>query len=582
MVLGNTVLDKSHFRDDYFTLYDGSDRSKKSQFQLSSISSGNTRVLSIPDQDGEILLVDGGILSVADLTLTGTLTANILTDGTQSLTAGAFTADIMPDNDGTLQVGTDTKKFLSGNFSLLVGIDTMTISGGRIFDTSGQITLDTNNFITTGTLGAGAITGTSLITGGNIGIAADLDLLQLAADLLTVNGKVGIGGAPTTHPLHIFQSAHTTGILINGFDTQSAETGSISINTSGNMASTSSKRMVYTAATDIFFRGGASSNTINFADNTDADVLLVHGGGNVIMGDGTNKTVISATGDITQAGTAITTLDQLYLNEITTPTAVPDDGAIYTKNNNELFFQSGDGVEHLLHGDAFSEIWFNGTGTVEVTISTQNAFTKIDSFAAIGHEDDLLNVVGNISTNTLTLSSIASGEYEVSYHGSVTATGGADKLMRFNVGITLATPKDITNVTDNLVSPIVITSVAHGLDNGEMVEIVNVVGNTAANGSFIVDSKADDTFVIVALDGSATTGNGDYNEGSPTGDITIEYPGSMAIKRAVRGADLGAVSATGLHILVSGDVLSLYVANLSGTTNLTLATVSLDAFRIGD
>ncbi|KKM95315.1 hypothetical protein LCGC14_1189330, partial [marine sediment metagenome] len=175
-----------------------------------------------------------------------------------------------------------------------------------------------------------------------------------------------------------------------------------------------------------------------------------------------------------------------------------------------------------------------------------------------------------------------SGEYEISFHGSVTATGGADKEMIVCLGITLATLKDITDVTDNLVTPIVITSVAHGLENGDMVEIAGVVGNTAANGSFIVDSKATDTFVIVDLSGGATTGNGDYDAGTPTGDVTIVYPGNMIVHRVVRGADLGAISATGIHILANSDVLSLYVANLDGITNLTVAAVSLDTFRIGD
>jgi hypothetical protein len=272
----------------------------------------------------------------------------------------------------------------------------------------------------------------------------------------------------------------------------------------------------------------------------------------------------------------------IFFKETTTPTPLADFGAIYTKSNNELFFQSGDGVEHLLHGDAFSNIWFHSTSDVDVTIATQDIYTLIDSFTVVGHEDDLLNVVGNTTTNTLTLSSMAGGEYEVSYHGSITAAGGQDKEMTFAMGITLATPKDITDVTDNGVSPIVVTSVAHGLEDGDMVEIVGVLVNTNTNGSFIVDNKTNDTFEIVDLDGSATTGNGDYDEGTPTGDITIEYPGNMEVHRMVRGADFGSISATGLHVLAGGDVLAIYVANLSGTTNLTVSSISFSCFRIGD
>ena len=268
--------------------------------------------------------------------------------------------------------------------------------------------------------------------------------------------------------------------------------------------------------------------------------------------------------------------------ESTAPTA--DDGyaKIWTETNNEVFVQTGDGQTHLLHGDAFSEIWFHAASTVEVAISTQDALTIIDSFTVVGHEDDLANVVGSAGTNNLTLSAIAGGEYEVSFHASITATGGADKEMLVAMGIILATPKDITDVTDDTITPIVITSTAHGLENGDMVEIVGVLGNTAANGSFIVDSKADNTFVIVKLDGTATVGNGNFDAGSPTGDVTIEYPGNMVVHREVRGASLGAISATGLHILANSDVLAVYVANLDGVTNLTVAAISFDCFRIGD
>jgi len=38
----------------------------------------------------------------------------------------------------------------------------------------------------------------------------------------------------------------------------------------------------------------------------------------------------------------------LLLPETTTPTAVPDNGKIYTKADNKLYFQDGSGVEHTV------------------------------------------------------------------------------------------------------------------------------------------------------------------------------------------------------------------------------------------
>lgn len=61
----------------------------------------------------------------------------------------------------------------------------------------------------------------------------------------------------------------------------------------------------------------------------------------------------------------------------------------------------------------------------------------------------------------------------------------------------------VTGATNN--SPIVITSTAHGLDNGLLVTVTGVGGNTAANGTFIVANKAADTFEL-----SGSTGNGGF------------------------------------------------------------------------
>lgn len=66
-------------------------------------------------------------------------------------------------------------------------------------------------------------------------------------------------------------------------------------------------------------------------------------------------------------------------------------------------------------------------------------------------------------------------------------------------------------------SPIVITSLAHGLTTGQRVTITGVGGNTAANGTWLVTRIDADTF---SLDGS--TGNGAYTSGG-TWNVTGLY-----------------------------------------------------------
>ncbi|HDY86031.1 hypothetical protein LCGC14_0955490 [marine sediment metagenome] len=276
------------------------------------------------------------------------------------------------------------------------------------------------------------------------------------------------------------------------------------------------------------------------------------------------------------------TSGEIELPEITTPSAVSGSGKLYTKSNNELFFQDGNGAEHLLHGDAFGNIWFHSTSTASVTISTEDSLTLIDSFTVVGDQDDLGNVTGNISTNLLTLSSVGGAKYEIAFHASISVAGGASKELIIIPGITLNAPLDITDVTDDMVSPIVITSVAHGLNNGDMVLIAGVLVNVAANGTFGIANKADDTFQIVALDGTATTGDGDYNQGSPTGDITIVFPGNLVVHREVSQTTLGAISAEADRALNNSDAIGLYVANLDDTNNLSTVAVNLNIFKLGD
>lgn len=71
------------------------------------------------------------------------------------------------------------------------------------------------------------------------------------------------------------------------------------------------------------------------------------------------------------------------------------------------------------------------------------------------------------------------------------------------------TPLDTGTVTGaSNTTPIVITSVAHGLVTGNVVKIKNVGGNTAANGTFSITRIDADTF---SLDSSV--GNSAYTSG---------------------------------------------------------------------
>ncbi len=234
---------------------------------------------------------------------------------------------------------------------------------------------------------------------------------------------------------------------------------------------------------------------------------------------------------------------------------------------------------NLIAAKAFSDIWAH-VNAVALVISAVDTFTLVNTFANVGSQDAEGHVTGSVSTNFITANTF-SGAYDLDYHVSLTVAGGAGKTIAFVPGITYATPLDITDMTDDLVSPIVVTSVAHGLDNGDMVTIADVLVNTAANGDWIVQNKTADTFELFDLHFVASTGNGDYDEGSATGEITVEYPGDSITRAVISQTDLVSVSARAEHAVAVGDTIGLYVVNLDGTENLAITAVNLEVDFLG-
>lgn len=160
----------------------------------------------------------------------------------------------------------------------------------------------------------------------------------------------------------------------------------------------------------------------------------------------------------------------LNLKEITTPIAKADYGAVYTKTDNNLYFQNGAGVENeiSLIGNHYAEMYLNDNSNATV-IETANTPIALRQFT-VGSLDGWTFNVGSTGV-------IAS--YQL-------GTGGAG----------------YTRIND----------VAHGLANGD---IITVRGSTVAgyNGIHTISSVSADYFDIdetFSVDGGAS----DWDEGS--------------------------------------------------------------------
>lgn len=338
--------------------------------------------------------------------------------------------------------------------------------------------------------------------------------------------------------------------------------------------------------TDITVKGAeGASGVVNLSadegdDNVDKWRIVAHDGGAKLTVETYASGAWVEVLHINASNEMIVDSGILALKETTTPSAVANYGRLYTKTDNNLYFQDGAGVEHLVHGHSYASIWYHSHTGVVVVIAAAETPTKMDCFVSVGLEDTYGNAVSSVANNEIAIGSGGHGLYNIHFSLSTSVAGGAAKEMAAVVGIELATALDITDVTDDTVSPIVVTSIAHGLLDGDVCKIENVVGNTAANGYFIVANVTANTFELTNIDDSATTGNGDYDEGNPTGDVTIIFPGISVAHVEISSTDLRTMTNNILYGLKAEDKVGLYIVNLDDANNLLATAVSLKVHRV--
>ncbi len=79
--------------------------------------------------------------------------------------------------------------------------------------------------------------------------------------------------------------------------------------------------------------------------------------------------------------------------------------------------------------------------------------------------------------------------------------------------------KIITGATN--ATPIVITSASHGYSNGDLIVIGGILGNLAANGTFLAAGVTTNTINLTTLDGVSVVGSGSYSSGGWMINLTL-------------------------------------------------------------
>ena len=121
----------------------------------------------------------------------------------------------------------------------------------------------------------------------------------------------------------------------------------------------------------------------------------------------------------------------LHIPEITTPTAIADWAALYAKSNNELYFQDGAGVEHVvsLAGDAYGEMYVATTQTQSIAASA--TWYEVGTFTT--------GIVNGVTFGSDRLTAPFDGDYEIEWTAS-TSSAAANRTFSIGVGVNGADP----------------------------------------------------------------------------------------------------------------------------------------------
>lgn len=220
--------------------------------------------------NGDLLRYDGikwtndlaGAVTYTSITIAG----NTL-DTTEWSVLDGVTADMVIDWTNATENLLTTGSITGGSLIAKSIFGSMTITSNSITNDVGDISFGDETVSGTGALSFGSITGTSLITASDIGIAADTDLLQLAANHLTTNGYLTVNSGTVNAALSLTSTDST--VLIRMADDTTTPADPLAIARVGNDlrffsgddsvgAGTSILRLEISSAGDFDFKEGTA------------------------------------------------------------------------------------------------------------------------------------------------------------------------------------------------------------------------------------------------------------------------------------------------------------------------------------
>jgi len=152
------------------------------QLRANSVVSGGSSIAGNQNINGNLTVKDNTVLGDDNTADTLTLNSRLL-------------SDLVPKTDATYSLGTTTSRFQDGFFSSELAVDTLTLSGGSITDTSGSIDFGSTDLNTTGQVSTDELTATSATTT-NL-VATRATTTNLTADNATTTNLVATDATTT-------------------------------------------------------------------------------------------------------------------------------------------------------------------------------------------------------------------------------------------------------------------------------------------------------------------------------------------------------------------------------------------------
>ena len=267
----------------------------------------------------------------------------------------------------------------------------------------------------------------------------------------------------------------------------------------------------------------------------------------------------------------------IHISETTTPTAVTNYGALYTKTDNNLYFQDGANIEHAIGADyAGMSVHENGSATDIALVDAWEKFLFFDTNSPEYISD------GDHTTNDITIGS--TGDYSVEFTGDG-LSAAVNKVFEFRVFELSSTTTTITAAT--AADPVVITAAGHGFTGGERVAIkaMTAGGMVEVNDRiFTVADVVGNTFELCDDGGTSPgddidgTGFAAYTTGGTVQEAT-QLDVFCHRKFAVAN-DLGRLGGGNLVSLTSGNILEVYIKGDTDATNFTFDCITMRIIRI--